>query len=130
MTTGAEYKASLWQIQENSTALQELVELKPHSGIIRRYLFVHIIIVIIIFNTLCSNEMFSVLWDNAGKSDYVVSIDESNVRLFDLDANFTNPKVVFLFSLPFYLFINYYRLLLQSPPPKERTSQVFIVISH
>lgn len=66
---GVEYKASLWQIQENSTALQEIVELKPHSGVIR-----------------------NVLWDSAGKSDYVVSIDESNIRLFDLDANFTNPK--------------------------------------
>jgi len=67
--TGVEFKASLWSIHENSPTLEEIVELKPHSGIIR-----------------------SVLWDVAGKSDYVVSIDDSNVRLFDLDANFSNPK--------------------------------------
>eukprot|EP00026_Physarum_polycephalum_P008751 Phypoly_transcript_08851.p1 GENE.Phypoly_transcript_08851~~Phypoly_transcript_08851.p1 ORF type:complete len:305 (+),score=48.60 Phypoly_transcript_08851:502-1416(+) len=67
--TGAEFKGSLWEIQENSPTLRELVELKPISGILR-----------------------CVLWDSSGKSSYVVSVDDSNVRVFDLDANFSNPK--------------------------------------
>jgi len=49
--------------------LDEVVELKGHTGVIK-----------------------VVLWDPAGNSDYVVSLDENNIRVFDLETNFTNPK--------------------------------------
>jgi len=65
--TGHEYKASLWKI--NNDKLDEMLGLAGHTGVIK-----------------------GVLWDPSGSSEYVVSMDDSTVRVFDLDSNFTNPK--------------------------------------
>jgi len=69
--TGTEYKATLWRMNENrsNVKLDEVLELRGHTGVIK-----------------------GVLWDPSGSSDYVVSLDEGNIRVFDLENNFTNPK--------------------------------------
>jgi len=66
--TGAEYKATLWRMNE-TPKLEEVLELKGHNGFIK-----------------------GVVWDPSGASGYVVSMDETTVRVFDLENNCTNAK--------------------------------------
>ncbi|KYQ92267.1 WD40 repeat-containing protein [Tieghemostelium lacteum] len=73
--TGSEFKSSLWEINtDNQNSLKELFELKdtqqPHQGMIK-----------------------PILCDPSGSKDYVVSLDDSNIRVWSGIDN-SSPTVL------------------------------------
>lgn len=75
-TSGDGYGASVWKIpelygQSNSPQLEQLVELGGHTGKIRR-----------------------VLWWPLGKHDKLISIDDRNIFLWNLDTSSKSAKVI------------------------------------
>ncbi|KAF2073896.1 hypothetical protein CYY_004784 [Polysphondylium violaceum] len=58
--SGSEYKSSCWKISDTEKdSIEELFELKGHSGLIK-----------------------PILCDPSGSSDYIVSLDDTNIRLW------------------------------------------------
>ncbi|EGC34350.1 hypothetical protein DICPUDRAFT_153463 [Dictyostelium purpureum] len=57
--TSNDFKSSLWRINENMDSIQEVFELKGHTSMIK-----------------------PILCDPSGSNDYIVSLDDSNIRLW------------------------------------------------
>jgi len=63
--SGSEYKSSLWKISDTQDSIEEVFELKGHTGLIK-----------------------PILCDPSGGSDYIVSLDDTNIRLWSkIDAS-------------------------------------------
>ncbi|EFA80313.1 WD40 repeat-containing protein [Heterostelium album PN500] len=67
--TGTEYRSSCWKMNHESTTLEELFELKGHQGMIK-----------------------PILCDPSETDDYVISLDDSTIRLWSIKNN--TPSVV------------------------------------
>ncbi|GAM28338.1 hypothetical protein SAMD00019534_115140 [Acytostelium subglobosum LB1] len=72
--TGAKYSASLWSMDTENSALDEVCELKGHTGYIK-----------------------PILCDPSGSSDYVVSLDDTEIRLWS-NITTSSPTVLTTFG--------------------------------
>eukprot|EP01132_Coremiostelium_polycephalum_P010124 gene10124-12417_t len=70
-----EFKSSLWRIADINNQLEELYELKGHSGLIK-----------------------PILCDPQGTNGYIISLDDSNIRLWSSIGTSSEPTVIKTFG--------------------------------